>query len=51
MPPGTVHDLVLLTVAGGGAVVVYGLLLRQTGLPEVDALLAAVRQRLRRSAI
>ncbi len=49
MPPGTVRDLVLLTVAGGGAVLVYGLLLRQTGLPEVDALLAAVRQRLRRS--
>jgi len=50
MPPGMLRDLAVLMLAGGGAVVIYGLLLRVSGLPEADALLAAVRRRLRRSA-
>ena len=49
LPGGTLRDLVVLAGAGGGGLLVCGLLLRVAGVTEVDALLAALRQRLRRS--
>ena len=51
VPPGMLRDLASLALAGGGALGVYGLLLRVGGLAEADAVLAAVQKRLRGVAV
>jgi putative peptidoglycan lipid II flippase len=51
LPDGMLRDGALLALAVGSGLLVYALLLRLSGVGEIDALLAAARRRLRRSPV